>query len=649
MIFTAENGILRGRCNNECIQIQAWGTNALRVRTTLNPNFSGSDQGLLPASGTGTITIKDNWAEITNGRTSARITITDRVNRLSFYRDGEEILQEFFNPYAPALQFYPRDYRPLGGRDYALQVRFAGHPGEKIFGMGQYQQPELDVKGYVMELAPKNAQVTIPFYISNLGYGFLWNNPAAGQVSFGKNYTQWESHRSEEIDYWITTGDTPRDLVRNFTEVTGRAPEYPDDLLGLWQCRLRYRTQEEVLEVAREYHRRGLPLDLIVVDFYHWTWMGDWSFDPRYWPDPAEMVRELKSYGTRCMVSVWPTVQKESVNYKTFWERGLLVTPTFGEPGGIFGSPFYDATNPEAREQIWKACKENYYDLGVDMYWLDCAEPEFIPPDFSHYQYHVGSAEKNAGLYPLLHAKAFYDGMKEAGMKAPVNLLRAAWVGSQRYGAAVWSGDIISSFETFRAQVCAGVNIGLAGIPWWTTDTAGFMGNVEDPTYNELLIRWFQFSTFSPILRLHGCLGPSRKVPDPVYGTADDQQPHELWSHGEVVYEILKKYLQLRLELKPYLHELLEEASLNGAPLLRAMFFEFPEDPHCWKLSDQYMLGSRYLVAPILEFGSRSRQVYLPAGNWKNLHTGEMVSGGTTITADAPLDVIPVFEKMVLC
>lgn len=648
MYFSEENGKLIVREAGEMVQIEAWGTDALRVRATKNYALSGRDQGLLPVASVGVAVIEEKKATYTNGRVSV---LVESGKRLTFYRDGEKILREYANPYAPAVRIAARDYKPVGGNDYAIKARFESNAGEKLFGMGQYQQPDLELKGSVMELAPKNAQISIPFYISNLGYGFLWNNPAIGEVSFGKNLTEWTANRSEEIDYWITVGDTPKDLLKNYTEVTGRAPEFPENLMGLWQCKLRYRTQEEVLEVAREYHRRGLPLDCIVIDYYHWCHDGDWSFDPEFWPDPTAMVKELKSMGTRCMVSVWPTVENGSVNYSEINNKGLLAYAMRGEGGGIFGKAFYDATNSEARKLIWTKVKENYYDHGVDMYWLDCSEPEYLPADFDHYRYSVGPAEKTAGLYPLSHVQAFYEGQMAAGQPDIANLSRCAWVGAQRYAAVLWSGDIKSNFETLRAQVCAGLNIGMAGIPWWTTDTAGFIGNVEDPTYNELLIRWFQFSTFSPVLRLHGYLGPYGKFPRLANhrnsgGFVHTAQPHELWSHGEEVYEILKKYLFIRVDMKDYIKSLTEEASANGSPLLRAMFYEFPKDEKCWDLQDQYMFGGRYLVAPVMYEGMRERNVYLPEGKWKDIHTGEIVEGGQTILAAAPLEIIPVYEKL---
>lgn len=648
--FFVKENTLSVRNSDELLQIEAWGKDAVRVRVTRNPKFSGSEGGLLPAKSEPSVSIemKEEEASFTNGRLTVRVD--ERAN-LTFFRDGEIVLSEYINAYAPAIRILARDLRSIGGDDYSIKARFASRAGEKLYGMGQYQQPYLELKGSVMELAPKNAQVSIPFYVSNLGYGFLWNNPAVGEVSFGKNCTEWTANRAEELDYWVTVGDTPKDLVENYTAVTGRAPEFPENMLGLWQCKLRYRTQEEVLEVAREYHRRGLPLDLIVIDFFHWCHEGDWALDPEFWPDPAAMVRELKSMGTRCMVSIWPTVEQKSVNFREMADRGLLITPVSGDWGGFMNKPFYDPTNPEAREFLWDKVKANYFEQGVDAFWLDCSEPEFLPTHFERYRYHVGSAEKKAGLYSLSHARAFWEGQTAAGQTDIINLSRSAWVGTQRYGAAVWSGDILSNFETFRTQVCAGLNIGLAGIPWWTTDTAGFIGNVEDPSYNELLIRWFQFSTFSPILRLHGFLGPYDTFPilsdNPESGGyGQTGQPHELWSHGEEVYEILKKYLFVRVGLKDYLKEKMAEASANGSPVLRTMFYEFPEDEACWDLQEQYMFGDRYLVAPVLYEGARERQVYLPEGQWKNFHTGEILEGGRTITADAPLEIIPVFERL---
>ncbi len=647
MIFKRHKYNLSIQNSNELIQIEAYGKNSLRIRATYNSEFTKNNTLLPVCKIEPEIHIEKDSCVIKNGRITAKINANGII---SFYKDTTPILAEYENPYAQtALRILSRDYKNIGGNDFAITVRFKNIDNEKIFGMGQYQQPNLNLKGCVLELAPRNSQVSIPFYLSNIGYGFLWNNPSIGKVTFASNITEWESVRSSEIDYWITVGETPKEIIKNFTDVVGRAPDFPQDLLGLWQCKLRYRTQEEVLAVAHEYKKRQLPLDIIVIDFYHWKHDGDWSFDEKYWPNPTQMVKELKDMNVKCMVSVWPTIQNNSYNFKEAEKKGYLVYTKNGEPGGIFGKQFYDATNPKAHKFIWEKCYKNYCKHGITNFWLDCCEPEFIPADFEHYVYSVGDAEKYANIYSVSHSKAFYDGMQEKGLKETVNLSRCGWVGSQRYGSIIWSGDIQSTFESLKTQICAGLNIGIAGIPWWTTDTAGFFGDINNPEYNELLIRWFQFSTFSPILRLHGNLAPF-DIPN----LSDDEnsggfvgtgQSHELWSHGQEVYEILKKYLFIRESLKDYIKSLTQEASKNGSPIIRTMFYEFPNDETCWDIKDQYMLGDKYLVAPILDMKQRSRKVYLPDGVWENFHSHEIYKGNVQIDVYAPLDIIPVFIK----
>lgn len=657
MYFTEKENQLIAKQHNETLMVEAWGKNALRVRVTRNAEFTGKDRALsYVKAGTAEITIGEKGAAIRNGKISCAVT---HAGGLEFFKDGVSILKEYardwtnLNEHSSSMKFYAREFKPVSGSDYSIHLRFEAKQGEKIYGMGQYQQSNLDLKGCVLELAQRNSQISIPFYLSSQGYGFLWNNEGIGEVMFGANYTQWHSKLSEELDYWITADDTPKQIMENYTEVTGRAPEFPDNALGLWQCKLRYRTQEEVLEVAREYKRRGIPLDVIVIDFFHWIRQGDWSFDSEYWPDPQAMMDELREMGVRCMVSIWPTVDRKSVHFREMFDRGLLIRT---ERGSIQCFDFqgdtviYDATNPEAREYIWDKARENYYKYGIDMFWLDEAEPEYSEYDYEHYRHYTGPSLKVGNSYPKAHAKAFYDGMKAQGQKDIVNLLRSAWVGSQKYAALVWSGDIKSNFASLRDQLSAGLNIGMAGIPWWVSDTGGFFGDVRDEHFNELLIRWFQFSAFCPVLRMHGDRGPHDipRLSDLDYGGgfSDTGRPNELWSYGEEVYEILKKYLEIRLGMKDYIQSVMAEASENGSPVIRTMFYEFPNDETCWSVDDQYMFGSKYLVAPVMYQGMTQRRVYLPEGEWRSIHDGRTYSGPQTIMADAPIEIIPVYEKI---
>lgn len=664
MIYSNGNKTLVIRHQTEQLCIEAWGQDSLRVRATQYVNFTGRNWALsedVPEEESAAeITIDGNEsATIQNGRILAKV---NAAGVLSFFRDGKLILREYYRNYfgtecgeSCCLKIVGRDYKPIMGGDYGLTVRFDSNDGEKLFGMGQYQHAYLDLKGCILELAQRNSQVSIPFAVSSLGYGFLWNNPAIGKVSFGKNYTEWRAEATKEMDYWITVGDTPAQIVEHYTAVTGHAPALPQGLLGLWQCKLRYRTQEEVLTVARKYQELGIPLDVIVIDFFHWTRQGDWKFDVEYWPDPKAMCDELHSMGVKVVVSVWPTVDRKSENFNEMFERGLLIRT---ERGSIQTYDFQgdcltiDVTNPEAREFIWEKCQKNYYDYGIDMFWLDNAEPDYAVYDFDNYRYALGCALEVNNIYPQMYAKAFCDGITKLGReKEMLHLVRSAWAGSQKYSTLVWSGDVPSTFESLRDQLFGGLNIGLAGIPWWTTDIGGFMtDDVDDPAFKELLVRWFEFAVYCPILRMHGDRGPHNIPPlsPKEYGGGSlfTGQPNELWSYGELAFTIMKKQLDIRLSLKPYIEKLMMEASEKGAPLMRTMFYEFPEDERCWELSDQYMFGAEYLVAPILYPGKFERNVYLPAGTWKNLIDHIEYSGGQTINCQAPLEAIPVFQKM---
>ena len=667
MIFTSENNKLIIRHLTERICIEPWGQNSLRVRATQYTKFTGRDWALsepLPQDEKkAEITIDGNQsAIIQNGRISARVNGSGVI---TFYKDDKQFLREYYRNYngtesleSRCLKIIGRDYKPIIGGDYALTVRFESNDGEKLFGMGQYQQPYLDLKGCVLELAQRNSQITIPFAVSSVGYGFLWNHPGIGKASFGKNYTEWHAAATKEMDYWITAGDTPSQILEQYTAVTGHAPAMPDGLLGLWQCKLRYRTQEEVLSVARKYRELGIALDVIVIDFFHWTRQGDWCFDPEYWPDPKAMCDELHAMGTKVMVSVWPSVDKKSKNFEELFEKGLLIRT---ERGCIQTYDFQgdcleiDVTNPEARKFLWEKCKKNYYDYGIDMFWLDNAEPDYAVYDYDNYRYALGCALEVSNIYPQLYAKTFCDGITALGRQNEmIHLIRSGWAGSQKYASLIWSGDIPSTFESLQDQLSAGLNIGLAGIPWWTTDIGGFMtDDVAAPEFRELLLRWFEFAVFSPILRMHGDRGPHDIPPlsDKEYGGGSlyTGHPNELWSYGEEAFTIMKKHLERRQTLKPYIETLMKEASTTGAPIMRTMFYEFPNDAKCWELSDQYMFGSDYLVAPILHAGETKRNVYLPAGQWKNLDDNTVYDGAQTIVCNAPLDVIPVFIAVRNC
>lgn len=660
VIKEQDNGLLWSHAGEQLL-IQPWGKNSFRVRVTKNADFTKQQNWALslPVEDIQAKTsINDDSCEITNGDIKAEI---NNFGWLKFTNGkGKTLLEERWQVKPGGHKTSPlgipgRELKPIIGGDYSATMRFEPHEDEKIYGMGQRQEKQLNYKGCILELAQRNTQANVPLVVSNVGYGFLWNNPAIGQVTFANNETKWEAYDTDQIDFWITSGETPAKIEEQYANVTGKVPMMPDFASGFWQCKLRYRNQAELLKVAHEYKDRGLPISVIVIDFFHWTQQGEWKFDPKMWPDPKSMVEELKQMGIKLMVSIWPTVDINSENYDEMEDKGYLVRTErmYGDSYHFMGNEtFFDATNPGARKYIWSKAKKNYFDNGVRLFWLDEAEPEYgFMYDFDHFRYHMGPALKLSNIYPLYYAKAFYDGQKAEGQKAIINLVRCVWAGSQKYGALLWSGDVHSTFESLQKQVVAGLNAGLSGIPWWTTDIGGFTGgNVEDPKFHELLTRWFQFGTFCPVMRIHGFREPAEQTIE--HADRMFNQPfgsgafNEIYKYPESTYKILKKYLFMREALRDYIKLQMTNAHEKGTPVMRPLFYDFPKDNESWDVADEYMFGPDILVSPIIHSGETSKEVYLPAGvKWIDVRDGKQYQGGNKVTVDAPIDSMPVFTR----
>jgi len=648
-MITLSDGTFRSE-GAELLQIEPWGENILRVRATLAKDFQSFDwalagrqkfRGTAEAAGSGHV--------VRSGHLEVRI---DETLRLTFVdsRDQRILLDEVTSPRAYPLK--GRVLRTTSPDNISAAAQFQAHDDEQFFGLGQHHNNYLNLKGCTIRLLQKNSEICIPFVVSSRGYGFFWNNPGDGDVDLARNVTRWSTGETDQLDYFVIAGPTPAQILRGWFTLTGRPTPLPDWATGFWQSKLRYKTQDELLTVAREYRHRGLPLSMIVIDFFHWNRQGDWDFEPEFWPDPAAMTAELEAMGVKCMVSVWPSANPNSVNWPELSKEGFLIKTERGvpvikpfkdthEPGIVYVN-YYDATNPRAGEFVWSVVKRNYFDKGIKNFWLDACEPETNHYDVDSFRFHEGNGSKVANLYPLLNEKNFYEGSLKAGQTEVLNLCRSAWAGSQRYGAAVWSGDIFSTFQALEEQVKVGLNMALSGIPWWTTDIGGFYGGViEDPTFRELIVRWFQYAVFCPLFRLHGFRNTS-EILAMLAGGADN----EVWSFGEEVYAILKDQLFLREALRPYLQAEAKKTVADGIPLMRPLFFDFPGDEKTWTIEDQYLFGSDILVAPVTAEGQRSRTVYLPAGaRWFDANSSTEHWGGSTVTAATPLDRIGVFVK----
>jgi len=642
----------------EEVWIEGWGRNGIRVRATKDAQMPEEDWALHSKDVmAGETELTKDGASIRNGKITLHITNGGKIT--VYNQKGKLLLEEYWrnrrdvlDKKCSAIEVEAREFQPNIGGHYHLTMRWESlDKHEKIYGMGQYQQPYLDLKGLDLELAHRNSQASVPFLVSSRGYGLLWNNPAVGRAVLGKNIMSFEAYATKSLDYWITAGDTPAEIEEAYAKVTGTVPMMPEYGLGFWQCKLRYQTQEELLSVAREYKRRGLPIDLIVIDFFHWPLQGEWKFDPVYWPDPDGMIRELKEMGIELMVSIWPTVDRRSENYEEMLEKGYLIRTERGFRVGLDfegATIHYDATNPAAREYVWDKVRKNYYEKGIRVFWLDEAEPEYTAYDFDNYRYYRGTDLEVGNIYPVDYARTFYEGMEAQGQENIVNLLRCAWAGSQKYGTLVWSGDIASSFESMRNQLAAGLNMGLAGIPWWTTDIGGFHGgDPNDPEFRELFVRWFQWGTFCPVMRLHGDREPRQPQVGTTGGaTCRSGADNEVWSYGQEVLEICTKYMQLREKMRPYTRELMKEAHEKGTPVMRTVFYEYPKDVECWDIEDEYCFGSDILVAPVCNAKQLTGSVYLPGDNiWIEYDTKKEYYGKTWVEVETPIESIPVFIK----
>lgn len=633
--------------DGEILWLEPFGSDCLRFRSTKGNRIIEEDWNLIPQEECIVhIKVEGNKASMTNGKIKAEIFADGTVNYSN--SEGKTLLKEYWldrrehlPPIRPA-----RHYKAISSETFEVSLYFKADVDEHFYGMGQHANDCLDLKGCTIELAQKNTQCSIPFLISTKGYGFLWNNPAIGRTELVKNHTMWHAEATKQIDYLIFAENTLAEIVEKYTDFSGKAPMLPEYAAGFWQSKLRYWNQEELLSVVRDYKRRELPISVIVIDYFHWTQQGEWKFDKRYWPDPKGMVEELDKMGIKLMVSIWPTVDPSSENYEEMKQKSYLVRAERGVQSVFLylgSQTFFDATHPEAQRYVWGKVKQNYYDYGVKMFWLDEAEPEFRPYDYENIRYNLGNGLEVSNIYPYMFAKAFHDGMKECEESVQVNLVRCAWIGSQRFGIVLWSGDIGSTFESLRQQVKAGMNVSLCGIPWWTTDIGGFFdGYPDDPSFRELIVRWFQFGVFCPIFRLHGYRLPDSK-PNGEFKTGT---ANEVWSFGEEAYEIIKKLMILRERIRPYIMEQMQKAHEDGTPVMRPLFFDFPDDNNTYLVEDEYMFGPDLLIAPILYEGACMRKVYLPEGvEWKDANSGSVYRGGQYIDYEAPLSIVPVFIR----
>jgi alpha-D-xyloside xylohydrolase len=566
-----------------------------------------------------------------------------------------------------------------GEHTYHLQATFASPEDEHYYGLGQNQEGFLDLRGHPMHCwhnyeAPGGESVCVPFLITNRGYGLLWDNPSKTTVVPGMNeVTTWDSEVGERISFFVIAGATTDEIYQGYRHLTGVTHIPPKSAFGFIQSKQRYESQDELLKVAQGYRERHYPADMMVIDYFHWSRMGQLDMDTKFWPDPAGMNRQLHEMGFKSMISVWPRFEPGSRYFELLSRNGWLLTQANGQPvvnfadRGDFAGALINTINPAAGKWLWETVNNNLAKLGFDYFWTDETEPDLVPDQFyygssvvrdndwtftgAQWDLSGGSGARLHNLYPLPHTSAFFEGFRrDIPNKRALIMARAAYFGAQRNGTLFWSSDITPTWDALKRQVPTGLNFTATGFAYWGNDIAGWqgfprdhkalktplldpsdardnVGNYDD--YPELFTRWFEYGTFTPTLRTHG----SRRF-------------NEVWSYGKAAEAVLVKYLKLRYQMLHYNYSLAHYTYETGAPFMRALFMDFPNDPRIINIGNEYMFGPAFLVAPVTEQGATTRDVYLPAGaDWYNFWTNERFRGGQTIKVNAPIDMLPLFVR----
>lgn len=530
-------------------------------------------------------------------------------------------------------------------------------PDEGIYGLGQHQQGAWNYEAgdsFKVRLAQANTEVGIPVMTSSKGYVLLWDNPAvttissdpAGGPNAGQRDLRWSSEYGKAIDYYFCYGDgTIATAMAAYRHLTGETPMMPRWEFGFWQSKERYTSQEELLGVATKLRDLKVPVDGIIQDWQYWpagsdTW-GSHKFDPQRYPDPVAMFRQLHDLHYHTLISVWAKFDLGSKNSDELNAAGGMfpeVTHYVFPPGQ---GQWYDPFSVAGRKIYWTQLRDQLFSKGVDGWWLDAPEPEINNMAFRGYSTPLGPGYEVYNAYPLMHSTGIYQGQRAATDNNRVVILtRSAYAGQQRNSAITWSGDIQATWQVLRNQIPAGLNFSMSGIPYWNTDTGGFFGNRNagngdpgNPQYQELFSRWFQFSSFCPMFRVHGS-----------YGLRPGK---EFWRFDTATQDVLRAYLNLRYRLLPYTYSVAWQVTSNGSTFMQPLVMDFPKDPKVLDIGNQYLFGPAIMVTPVTTAGATEQPVYLPvtAAPWYNFWTGETVASGNSIETPAPVATLPLFVR----
>jgi alpha-D-xyloside xylohydrolase len=623
--FTMKSGVLR---------LQVCSDSIMHVLYSPTSSF--------PLSRPDPVVIKTSWPaakfamqtnddEVTLTTTQLKVAVTRKDGAIT-YRDlgGTRLVQEATRSLTPVKVNGENAYRA----ESFVNI-YGSH--EAFYGLGQHQAGVWNYRGESVDISQDNSNIAVPFLVSSNGYGIFWNNDSRSRFNNRfANYLYISSEVADIIDYYFFYGPDLDKVIAAYRELTGPAPMFGKWAYGFWQSKNRYKSQEEILGVAQKYRELHIPADNIVQDWFWWNRKGEFVFNKNY-PDAKGMVERLHRENFHLMISIWPFFEPGSANYDLMDNKGWFIDKfKFAKPPyHTDAMAVYDATSADARKFYWHQVDEGLFKIGVDAWWMDTTEPETEGQEENIQLGHelaIGSGDRYVNAYPLLDTAAVYEGQRAASDKKRVYILsRSAFAGSQRNAVTAWSGDINSDWFSYRRQIPAGLNFALSGIPYWTTDIGGFVfGSPTDPAFRELFVRWFQYGTFNPILRVHGTRNPDE---------------NELWSYGPEAQKILVSFDRLRYRLLPYTYSLAWKTTNESYTPMRPLVMDFRSDVRAQNTWDEFMYGPAFLVNPLTEPAATSRRVYFPNAKWYDFWTGTSANGPREITAEAPLDQLPLYIR----
>ena len=600
-------------------------------------------------------------------------------------KDGKSLLAE-----KSGMQFI--DFDDAGTKTYQVYQPFILDKEEAIYGLGQLQNGKMIQRNMTKNLIQGNVEDVSPFFQSTKGYGVFWDNYSPTLFTDNEVETSFRSEVGDCVDYYFMYGKNADGVIAQVRNLTGQAPMFPLWTYGYWQSKERYKSQEEVVDVVRKYRELGIPLDGIIQDWQYWGHNYLWNamdFQNPTFNNPQKMMEDVHAMNAHMAISIWSSFGPMTKPYRELDKKGMLFNFTTWPQSGLESWPpnmeypsgvrVYDAYNPEARDIYWKYLNDRIFKLGMDAWWMDSTEPDHLdwkPEDMDTKTY-LGSFRKVRNAYPLMTVGGVYDHQRAVTSDKRVFILtRSGFLGQQRYGANVWSGDVASTWESFRNQIPAGLNFSLCGMPHWNSDIGGFFAGhynkswnddsaSKNPLYQELYVRWLQFGTFNPMMRSHGT---------DVY-----REIYKFGKKGEPVYDAIEKMIGLRYSLLPYIYSTSWEVSNRQSSFMRALMMDFVDDRKVWDINDEYMFGKSILVAPITHaqytpeavvkvseeegwnrdgakktktdaavdfMETKPTNIYLPAGTlWYDFWTNEKHEGGKEITKETTLDVIPLYVK----